>query len=464
MNVIEYLNKKGIKYKRRGDEGVICCPFCGDTEWKGAINLSTGAYNCLHLNKCGVRCNFTEFQRKLGDKPENKKSIFYHETPKTYSKPKPIKEGLSVKVKEYLHGRGFNDDSIAYFKFNSLNDDVIQIPYYRQGKLVSIKYRSISDKSKMWTEKNTEPILFNRDNIEKDSLVICEGEYDAVALHQYGIEAVSVPMGAGNFQWIDTEWEYLDTFETIYLCFDNDTVGKASAKKAAVKIGEYKCKLVELPLKDANECLLKGIKPEIIIRAFGDAKDIKPDTLVDPGYFEKEVQELFAIGENLNGTPTPWAKLNNILKGWREGEVTVWSGQNGAGKSTMLNQVFIDLARKNIGTCIYSGEMPPPRYLRWAVMQYTKKQYPSPDDVHYCLTWMQDRVKILDMTSNVKPDKLLSDFEYAARRYGIKHFIIDSLMKITFSSVDEYKEQKRSEFNTDEWGGFLRNFCGGPNR
>ncbi len=49
---------------------------------------------------------------------------------------------------------------------------------------------------------------------------------------------------------------------------------------------------------------------------------------------------------------------------------------------------------------------------------------------------------ILNITDMITPDKLLEDFEYAARRYGCKHFVIDSLMKIKINENDEYNQQK----------------------
>jgi hypothetical protein len=37
--------------------------------------------------------------------------------------------------------------------------------------------------------------LFNRDNVETvNMLVICEGEFDCMALKEYGIDGVSVPI------------------------------------------------------------------------------------------------------------------------------------------------------------------------------------------------------------------------------------------------------------------------------
>jgi twinkle protein len=163
---------------------------------------------------------------------------------------------------------------------------------------------------------------------------------------------------------------------------------------------------------------------------------------VSPEYFSEKIQKLFELGPKLFGTPTAWAELDGILKGWRSGELTIWSGRNGSGKSTILNQVILDLAKKGEKACIYSGEMPPERYLRWAIIQHKENDKPSPFSVADSLSWMSGKIYILNITNTITPDKLLEDFEYAARRYDCKHFVIDSLMKITLNENDEYNQQK----------------------
>jgi len=459
MNISDYLSRKGFQYKRHGENAIMNCPFCinGDRERKFAISLSSGAFNCLHLNSCGVKGSFYEFQKMLGDTPVslNDKGLFANPPKrKTYKKP-TIKISPPVDpVIKYLHRRGFTDETIKYFRIGAEDADTVMLPYYRNDELVNVKYRSISDKKKMRTEKEAEPILFNRDSIQDERLVICEGEYDAMALHQYAVEAVSVPMGAGNHQWIETEWEYLETFETVCLCFDNDAAGQMNAREIAKKLGEWRCRLVTLPKKDANECLVSGIQVDEIIRCFINAEELKPDTLTTPMFFAEKVRNLFFQG-GLFGVQTPWKKLNDILKGWREGEVTIWSGRNGSGKSTILNQVFLGLAEKEIKSCIYSGEMPPERYLRWAIIQHQGNEKPSATEIDNTLSWMDSRIYILNITSGVQPDKLLSDFEHAARRYNVKHFFVDSLMKISFKDQDEYRQQQAF---MDQLTGFAQKF------
>lgn len=445
--IIKYLEKRGLQFRRRGEEAIMCCPFCGDKERKFSINVVTGLYNCLHMNSCGVNGDFYSFQKRLGDKPDklNKKRVFVSQEKKNYVRPQvdcpPMKDD-QVAVYKYLKGRGFSDETIKYFRIGAeLNN--IKFPYFKNGELTNIKYRDIHDKKKMRQEKDAEPLLFNRDNIETSILVICEGEYDAMALHQYGIEAVSVPNGASGLQWVEQEWDFLETFRHINICFDNDHAGKEGAAALAARLGLWRCSLINLPLKDANECLLKGIAPEEIIRCFNAPIELTPETIVSPDYFTPKVQQLFEFGNKMFGLPTPWDGLNNMLKGWRHGELTIWSGRNGSGKSTILNQVILDIASKGEKSCIYSGEMAPERYLRWAIIQHKEDDKPSPTEISDSLSWMTGKIYILNISNTIDQDKLLEDFEYAARRYGCKHFVVDSLMKINLNENDEYNQQKK---------------------
>jgi twinkle protein len=444
--VISYLDAKGLQFRRRGDELTMDCPFCGEKSGKFSINSITGLYNCMHRNTCGVKGDFYQFQKEMGDKPVklDGKKVFIGNEKKKYVKPKEIKtlSENELNVYNYLKGRGFTDETIKYFRLGA-DGNILKLPFRKNGTLVNIKYRDIHDKNKMWQETNAEPVLFNRDNIENNVLVIAEGEFDAMALHQYGIESVSVPAGVSNQAWVENEWDYLDTFRHIVICFDTDQAGKEGAVKLAERLGLWRCSLVTLPLKDANECLLKGISVADINLCFAQAKELSPETLVSPDFFNDKIQRLFEMGSKLFGTPTAWAELDCILKGWRGSELTIWSGRNGSGKSTILNQVILDLADKGERSCIYSGEMPPERYLRWAVIQHKENNNPAPISILDSLQWMTGRLYILNVTNTITPDNLLNHFEYAARRYGVKHFIIDSLMKITINESDEYNEQKR---------------------
>jgi twinkle protein len=449
MQVQEYLISKKIEFKRRGEEAITNCLTCEDTKQKMSINLITGLWQCFH-GSCGATGNFYDLQKLLGDVPQklsNDNSILRAKK-KTYVVPDqdiPKMTNEQVNVYRWLKGRRFTDETMKYFRVGAKKDTVV-LPFFKNGILVNKKSRNVLDKKIMSQEKDAEPTLFNRDNISSKILIITEGEFDCMALHQYGIESVSVPNGCQGTSWIDTEWDYLETFERILLCFDSDSAGQIGAKNVANKLGLWRCGVVKLPYKDANECLMKDVPPEEIYKCFHNPQEFAPETIVSPSEFSSRINYLFEQGANLFGTKTAWTELDVLLKGWRGGEVTIWTGKSGAGKSTALNQHFLDIGDRGEKSCIYSGEMSPDRYLRWAIIQRTMTNSPSKIQINGTLDWMDDKIYILNVTSGIEPEALLKDFEYAARRYEVKHFIIDSLMKIKFEGTEKEEYNKQKDF------------------
>lgn len=442
ISVREYLNQKGFEWRQRGDQAQMNCPFCGEKDRKFYIGLINGAFLCNHVNTCGVRGSFTDFQRNLGDEPQRlyKNDLFINKPKKNHKLPDQKLKGLTQNVIEYLKGRGFSDETIKKFKVQGTEDTVI-LPYFKNGVLVNNKYRNINEK-KMWVDRDTENTLFNRDNIEGDKLIICEGEFDAMAFYEYGFNATSVPMGTNNFVWLENEWEYLEAFKTIYLCLDQDNAGQTAVNTLVLKLGSWRCKKVSLPFKDANDCLKNKVPKEEIETLFQTAKDFYPANLAMPSDFREEIHDLFYNYKNLEGTPTAWPKLNKILKGWRNGELTVWSGRTGAGKSTILNQHVISMAEQEVKTCIASLEMPPPRYLRWAIIQRLELSRPPKEDLDKALRYFDRYLFLINLTEEATPTDLLDIFEYTARRHNVKHFIVDSLMRVKLNLYDELNAQK----------------------
>jgi len=419
------------------------CPFCDDKEKKFAINISTGAWNCLHINSCGRKGSWYDFQKQLGDEPEQLYgSVFYQPKPKTYTLPKTNIKPMTSPIYEYLKSRKITMQTANRFKIGSENGDTIVFPYYKNGLRVNAKYRNIKDKKIMRQESGCEPVLFGRDLIaDTQSLIICEGEFDALALWEYEIEAVSVPNGAGNNEWLTSEWDYIDTFKTIYLMFDMDNAGISAARDLANKIGIWKCRLIELPFKDANECLLNGVTRDTMCECVENAIELQPVNLVSADAFRQDVQDLFKRGKTLYGIETAWEGLTELLKGWRECELTIWSGRNSSGKSTILNQHFLYMLDQKIKCCVASLELPPPRYLRWAIIQQKQNPAPSPSSIDDCMDWFSDKLFIINKFDRMNGDEILQCFEYAARRYDCKHFILDSLMKIKLNGHNEYDAQ-----------------------
>ncbi|MBP8689426.1 AAA family ATPase [Patescibacteria group bacterium] len=449
MTVREYLTLKGFKFtvvkREDGYEAVMNCPFCDDTENHFAINLKTGYFNCLRKNECGVSGNWYEFQRKLKDNPLhlNKEIAKIDSSQKKYVLPDITIKEPEGEVLQWLYKRKITDKTIKKLKLGMRDDYTLAIPYFENGELVNVKYRNIIEKHKMSSISGAKRPLYNKDNIQSfDFLIITEGEMDVAAFNEYGFNAVSVPSGCSDLTWIELDWEWLDKFSLIYLCFDNDKAGREATQKVANRLGRERCRIIEIPMKDINECLINDVPADTIISLITDARDCPPTIFSTLEQHKEEVINKIQNNLDVYGIPTPFNKLNDILRGWRREEVTVWCGMNGAGKSTLLNQIAIDLAEKGHRTCIATLEMTAERLIRWIVRQYTKKIEIDASDVKTAINALNDYIYIIDAYGEVKQEELIDNFKYAVKRYGVNTFIIDSIMRIQFSNEDELREQK----------------------
>jgi twinkle protein len=323
----------------------------------------------------------------------------------------------------------------------------IVFPYKRDNELVSIKYLHLlrkGDKKITLVEKDCEPVCFGWHALDANSrtVTICEGELDAASLWQYGFPALSVPFGGGKGdkqQWVDSDWKHLEQFETIYLCMDDDKEGQAATEELVGRLGIHRCSIVTLPYKDANECLQKGVEPSVIAQCFAEARHIEPDELKRASHYTADVtKEFFPDGGKLPGFDAPWDKVNfRFLRG----EVTVVAGMNGHGKSLLWGQVILSAGMQGERSCVASMEMSPRKTLYRMVRQSTGKRIPSREVIAECLEWLSDKVWLFDLVGTAKVERMLKVFEYAYRRYGIKQFVVDSLMKCGIAE-DDYKGQK----------------------
>lgn len=265
--------------------------------------------------------------------------------------------------------------------------------------------------------------------VRQEEKITISGNCDAMSLHQVGIPALSVNAGAGNHQWIDNDWARLERFSEIYLCYDNDEAGQKGVKEVANRLGLDRCKVVTFPAKDANEYLLAGAKQADFQKCFAEAKTFDPEELKPLSDFWSEVKSMFYPANEDSSAPLltfcgvgqPWFEF-------REGELTVWTGYNGHGKSLLLNQVLIGLMTQGEKVCVFSGEMKPARQGKRMAKQLGGLDRPSLKYLDAMGEWLRDRMWIFDMLGTASIDRLLTVFSYGFKRYGIRHFVIDSLM------------------------------------
>lgn len=352
---------------------------------------------------------------------------------KRYTKPeRPAATKPRSRVLDWLHSRGLTDATIEAFKIAATkDDDAVIFPFLRDGELVNTKTRLLAEK-KMWQAKDAEPCLFGWHLIDPKKRVVCitEGEIDAMSLHQMGFAALSCNQGAGNHQWLDTDWTRLQRFSDILVCYDNDEAGQKGAAEVCNRLGLDRCRIVTFPVKDANEYLLAGASREDFMQCMERAKTIDPAELVSGSDFVDDViRDIYPV----DGVPTDPPLFLGSEHAWfrfRPGEVSVWTGFNGHGKSQMLNQAMLGLMRMDERVLIFSGEMDPRKTMSRATRQAAGTDEPTIAYIRAIGQWFGGRLWLYKHIGQVNTDALLEVFAYGAKRYGIRHFVLDSLMML----------------------------------
>ena len=152
------------------------------------------------------------------------------------------------------------------------------------------------------------------------------------------------------------------------------------------------------------------------------------------------------------GHPLPWAKVRKLFR-FRPGEVTLWAGVNGHGKSLMTGFVMLDLIAARQKVCIASFEMKPHSTIERMVRQWCQfpayaefAAHPSGiadtrDLYEQFGTLTDDRLWLYDQQGTVTADQMVAVARYCAKELGIQHLVIDSLMKCV-KGEDDYNGQK----------------------
>lgn len=150
----------------------------------------------------------------------------------------------------------------------------------------------------------------------------------------------------------------------------------------------------------------------------------------------------------------PWAKTHRLFH-FRPGEVTLWAGVNGQGKSMLTGMTALSLATQGEKVCIASFEMKPQRTLGRMIRQWSGQGAPSAEESDDAAVmavfrdlyeqfkdWSSRHMWLYDQQGTVKTPNLLAVVRYCAIELGITHFFIDSLMKCV-ANEDDYNGQKR---------------------
>lgn len=451
-------------------------------EWRaGSVNGEKGQSLGVHLfgDKAGIWADFNTGEGgdlldlwvacrggKLADaldaardwlgvtRPEPMRDV----TPSYTRPPKPVCKPVSGRALDYLQEeRNIPGHILTAYKVAARDDEIVFPFLLPNGELAMAKTRKAVDGEKPRpTAANCEPILFGWQAVPDSArdIIITEGEIDALSWASYGFPAMSVPFGGGKGakqKWIESEFDRLARFERIYLSLDMDKTGEEAASEIAARLGRHRCLRVVLPRKDANDCRVEGISADIMAAALSSAQSLDPEGLRNASHFTDEVIRLFWPEPEAHvGYSMPYGKLDGKMV-FRPGELTLWSGAAGSGKSQIISDCIPHWIKAGSRVCLASLEMKGAQSLRRMAKQTGGVDRPTPEFIAAIMAYLDTGLLLYERVGKAGVETLLEVFDYARAKYGCDQFIIDSLMRLGIAG-DDYNGQEKAVFQIVDWG------------
>ena len=231
-------------------------------------------------------------------------------------------------------------------------------PYYnKDGRLVGSKVRHVDTKGFNTLGDMRNNVLFGQNLFKNEGrfVTVVEGELDALAAFEMlgsRYPVVSVSKGAaGAVKDFKQNLEWLEGFESVVICFDNDSAGREAADKCAQVLSPNKARIVSLTsFKDASD-YLKHNKVRDFTAEWWEAKVYRVTGVIT---LEDAWSDFIKRGtEEIIPFPETFGSLNYMLNGGiAAGEITVLGALTSVGKTTMVNEIayhFWKNTNKTIG-------------------------------------------------------------------------------------------------------------------
>ena len=154
-----------------------------------------------------------------------------------------------------------------------------------------------------------------------------------------------------------------------------------------------------------------------------------------------EVIKAFERPAAVTGAALPWSITHNTVR-LRTGELSIWPGMSGHGKSMLIGQVALHLMAQGEKVAVASMEMKPAATMQRMCRQAFASNQPMRRDILDLHHWTDGRLWLYNQQGQVSPERILAVARYCREQHGVTHFIIDNLLSCGIPE-DGYDQQKQ---------------------
>lgn len=283
------------------------------------------------------------------------------------------------------------------------------------------------------------------------AITITEGEDDAKACYEMlgKYPCVSVSSSGSARSDCERAYKYLNSFDKIYLCFDNDNPGQKAAKQVASLFDPNKVYIVSLDkYKDAREYLLNN-DSRSFVKTWWAAKRHMPKGIVS----SYDQIDALLDEENTNAIAEyPFPTLQDMTYGIRTGETVLFKAKEKIGKTEVFRAIEHHLLKTtdhNVG--IIHLEEKEKRTIQGLVNYEIGKPVHLPDSgvsndevkkLYRALTVRDDRVYLYQHFGSDDPNTIIDVIRYLVTACHCKFIFLDHItMLVTgFENDDERRK------------------------
>lgn len=295
-------------------------------------------------------------------------------------------------------------------------------------------------------------VLFGQHLFNKGGryVTITEGEYDAASVYQMSgskYPAVSIKNGAQSaLKDCKDQYEWLDSFDNIIVCFDSDEAGTTAAKEvASLFAGKARIVKHHPDFKDANEYLERS-RGDDFKAAWWAAEIHTPDGIIAG----KSLWDSVNTPVEKAAVQYPWSGLNDLTYGIRSYELVTLTAGSGVGKSQVMREVLyhvLNNSENNIG-CIFLEESVTKTAQSLMSLHSGKRLHiPTVESTEeerrdaFNATLGTDRLFFYDHFGSTSVENIVGQVRYLSKAHDCKYVFLDHL-SIIVSAQDNGDERK----------------------